>query len=106
MNTLKGFIKPASKKASKAAKDGKKPNAPPMELDFTPPMSGVSTPMPSNLASPAASIFPQGDFRNAPATSVLDIKTDVMVNWLHHQQMEKMWSRGMPGEGVVLKKAR
>jgi hypothetical protein len=36
----------------------------------------------------------------------LDIKTDVMVNWLHHQQMEKMWSRGMPGEGVVLKKAR
>jgi hypothetical protein len=34
------------------------------------------------------------------------LKCDVMVNWLHHQQEERRWTRGGPGEGVVLKRAR
>lgn len=29
-----------------------------------------------------------------------------MVNYLHQQQLEHMWSDGTPGEGVVLKKSR
>ncbi|KAK8210886.1 glycosyl transferase family group 2-domain-containing protein [Phyllosticta capitalensis] len=35
-----------------------------------------------------------------------DIKCDVMVNWLHSQQEEKLWCTGEPEEGVVLKKSR
>ena len=36
----------------------------------------------------------------------MDIKADVMVNWLHQQQQERMWTNLGWGEGVVLKKAR
>jgi hypothetical protein len=51
-------------------------------------------------------MYPQGDFRNSALEEVLDIKSDVMVNWLHQQQMEKLWTSDMPSEGVVLKKTR
>lgn len=37
---------------------------------------------------------------------LVELKTDVMCNWLHQQQLEKMWSSGRRGEGVLLKKAR
>ena len=36
----------------------------------------------------------------------MDIKCDVMVNWLHARQLENMWSSGSIEEGVVLKKAK
>ena len=36
----------------------------------------------------------------------MEIKADVMVNWLHQQQLERMWTNGAMGEGVVLKKSR
>ncbi len=36
----------------------------------------------------------------------MDIKHDVMVNWLYQQQLEKLWGSCLPHEGVVLKKAR
>lgn len=35
-----------------------------------------------------------------------DIKCDVMVNWLHSRQEEKLWTTGEGEEGVVLKKSR
>jgi hypothetical protein len=41
-----------------------------------------------------------------PRESIFDIKADVMVSWLHQQQLERLWSANMSGEGVVLKKAR
>jgi hypothetical protein len=62
--------------------------------------------MRSAFSSRPSSIFPAGDFRNGDSGSILDIKADVMVNWLHQQQMERLWSSEFPGEGVVLKKAR
>lgn len=31
---------------------------------------------------------------------------DIMCNWLHHQQVEKMWSTNAEGEGVMLKRAK
>lgn len=52
------------------------------------------------------SLYPVGDFRNATAEEINDIKCDVMVNWLHSQQEEKLWVAGEEGEGVVLKKSR
>ena len=53
-----------------------------------------------------ASLYPAGDFRNSALEEIIDIKCDVMVNWLHQQQLESMWSSGGPAEGVVLKKTR
>lgn len=50
--------------------------------------------------------FPEGDFRNGTAMQLMDIKADVMVNWLHHQQQERTWTNYGWDEGVVLKKAR
>jgi hypothetical protein len=55
---------------------------------------------------PSSLNFPQGDFRNEPASTVKDIKCEVMVNWLHSKQEEKLWTVGEPGEGVVLKKSK
>ncbi|PQE04687.1 glycosyltransferase family 2 protein [Rutstroemia sp. NJR-2017a BBW] len=51
-------------------------------------------------------MYPDGDFRNGPRESVLDIKSDVMVSYLHQQQLEKMWASGAAGEGVILKKSK
>jgi hypothetical protein len=112
MNTLRGYFQPTFEKPStKSSKDGKKgePAAalPAMQMTITPPQgSPTSTPTRTPFTSRPSSIFPEGDFRNAPAESVLDIKADVMVSWLHQQQVEKLWSTSLPGEGVVLKKAR
>src|SRR5215471_21274749 len=55
---------------------------------------------------PRPSLFPDGDFRNWEAHQVIEIKCDVMVNWLHGQQVENLWFQGDLGEGVVLKKRR
>jgi hypothetical protein len=35
-----------------------------------------------------------------------DIKCEVMVNWLHSQQEERLWIAGEEEEGVMLKKSR
>jgi hypothetical protein len=53
------------------------------------------------------SMYPAGDFRNSRRESLLDVKTDVMCNWLYQQQLEKQYVTGMlPGEGVVIKKGK
>lgn len=50
--------------------------------------------------------YPRGDFRNSSRENVRDIQSTIMVNWLRQMQMEKLWSVGSPGEGVILKKDR
>lgn len=35
-----------------------------------------------------------------------DLKCDVMVNYLHQQQQERLWTMHGEDEGVVLKKSR
>lgn len=50
--------------------------------------------------------YPKSGFRNGPVLQLVDIKTNVMVNWLHYRQQESMWMCGGWDEGVVLKKAR
>ena len=57
------------------------------------------------------SLYPEGDFRNSKhsvygGSSIREVKSHVMVNWLHQQQLEKMWSQGGSGEGVVLRMAK
>ncbi|KAK9415608.1 putative Glycosyl transferase family group 2-domain-containing protein [Seiridium unicorne] len=53
------------------------------------------------------SVYPAGDFRNSARESLLDVKSDVMCNWLYQRQLEKQYVTGMlPGEGVVIKKGK
>jgi hypothetical protein len=104
MNVLKAYLVPKQKK-----KDANKVDVvvPSVGMTVTPPEgSPVPIPIPTHLTSRASSIIPAGDFRNGDTGSILEIKTDIMVNWLYQQQMERMWSLKMPGEGVILKKAR
>lgn len=60
----------------------------------------------SRNSSRPGSIYPAGDFRNSTTEEINDIKCEVMVNWLHSQQEEKLWTSGEEEEGVVLKKSR
>ena len=66
------------------------------------PLTAVATPR----GSRPSSLYPTGDFRNSTLDEINDIKCDVMVNWMHQQQLEKMWSAGSINEGVILKKSR
>lgn len=52
-----------------------------------------------------ASLYPN-DQRKSQMDELNDIKCDVMVNWLYHQQMEALWTAGGQDEGVILKKSK
>ncbi|TVY75954.1 hypothetical protein LSUE1_G009438 [Lachnellula suecica] len=120
MNALRGYFQPASKKSPAEKISSKTTSKNPrhaakatpeladaMEMNITPPNSGFSTPNGSRPGpSRTPSVFPAGDFRNAPRDSILDIRSDFMVNWLNQKQTEKQWSTGKMGEGVVLKRAK
>lgn len=43
---------------------------------------------------------------HADSDAVLQLKADMMVEYVRQQQQRRMWSTNRPGEGVVLKKAR
>lgn len=53
-----------------------------------------------------ASLYPAGDFRNSSMPDINDMKAEIMCNYLHQQQMKKMWSNGGREEGVILRKSR
>ncbi len=112
MNAFKSYFHPGSKKG-----DDKKPVTSNVEMKASPMGSrtpGLSskttpagtTPAASRPVSRPGSIYPSGDFRNAAVDEIADIKADVMVNWLYQQQMERLWTTGDRGEGVLLKKKR
>ena len=52
------------------------------------------------------SLYPAGDFRNSSTPDINDMKTEIMCNYLHQQQLKRMWSNGSLDEGVILKKSR
>jgi hypothetical protein len=56
--------------------------------------------------SAPTSHYPVGDFRNSSQEALRDTQSIIMVYWLRQMQMEKLWSRGLRGEGVILKKGR
>jgi hypothetical protein len=58
------------------------------------------------LSRQNSSKYPVGDFRNQTSEEINDIKCEVMVNWLHSQQEEKLWISDGQEEGVVLKKSK
>lgn len=100
MKSFKSYFHPAGKK------DQVPPPAAPAIVEksssaLSPPTQGQS-----RGSSRPVSLYPTGDFRNSALDEITEIKSDVMVNYLHSQQLEHMWSDGRPGEGVVLKKSR
>lgn len=112
MSFLKSYVTPVK------TEDKKKESVKSMEMSESPRMpmptqspqypwaSQADTATSSPFASRPVSIYPVGDFRNAAMEEINEIKCDVMVNWLHSQQEEKLWTTGEPEEGVVLKKSK
>ena len=107
MNALKGYLAPGKKAEQDAKKAKDTQTTAPMQLEMhtTPPLG---SPLAGSFVdrSRPSSLYPEGDFRNGPRESVLTVRSDVVVSWLHQQQMEKLWAVGAPGEGVILKKGK
>ncbi|KAI9813297.1 MAG: hypothetical protein M1827_004239 [Pycnora praestabilis] len=101
MKSFKSYFAPGAKE-----KKGAPPTVEMTDSPLSPPTPAYSTAKATPNTSRPASIYPTGDFRNSTNEDVLEIKSDVMVNWLHQQQLERMWTTGEPGEGVILKKFR
>ena len=72
----------------------------------SPPGSRGGSRAASRAGSRAPSLLDAAGPSSAAEEAMAALKCDVMVNWLHHQQEERRWTRGGPGEGVVLKRAR
>ncbi|MCJ1244565.1 hypothetical protein MMC30_001763 [Trapelia coarctata] len=105
MKSFGSYFRPAPKKGE--VEEDRKSSS--LEMKTSPLSPGASTSAlgtPRTLGSRPTSIYPSGDFRNGPSNDILEIKCDVMVNWLHQQQLEAMWTNGGVGEGVVLKKIK
>jgi hypothetical protein len=112
MSMLKGYFTPAredahqGKKSEKAVEMSESPRMPISPQLQQPQAPAWRTAPSSPYASRPGSVYPVGDFRNAAMEEINEIKCDVMVNWLHSQQEEKLWTTGEPEEGVVLKMSR
>ena len=103
MKSFKSYLKPgkaAAKEKESAAQEMTTVQQGTRTGSIAPSINGTPR------TSRPASLYPAGDFRNSALEEIIDIKCDVMVNWLHQQQLESMWSSGSSGEGVVLKKTR
>lgn len=76
------------------------------ELDVLPkPSTALKPPnLPDDALSRPTSLYPDTAYRNAQ--NVKELRNDVMVAWLHQQQLERLWTAGEYDEGVVLKKSR
>ena len=62
---------------------------------------------PGSLASyPGSSTDIPGTLNGGSAVNFLDVKCEVMAQWLHSKQEEKIWTSGEPGEGVLVKKSK
>ncbi|KAI9892012.1 MAG: hypothetical protein M1814_002207 [Vezdaea aestivalis] len=110
MRRFKSYIAP-SKKDPESGRDPLPP-MPAMEMVNSPlepptfPNSAATTVPNSAATSRPASIYPDGDFRNGGDDEILEIKSDMMVNYIYQDLVERMWTSEGPGEGVVLKKKR
>ncbi|KAF4535497.1 putative glycosyl transferase family 2 protein [Lasiodiplodia theobromae] len=107
---LKSYFAPRKgedKKKNAAKPDVSNEKAVEARPDSLPPLD---SPRPAYLAGSSGSSpygsRPNSLYRNSGMDQLSEIKCDVMVNWLHSQQEEKLWCAGEYEEGVVLKKAR
>lgn len=91
MNSLKSYFRPAGTQQAAAA-------------DTRRPAESRMPSHPGSRSRPTSSYqYPLGDVE---PDALLQLKSEMMVEYVWTQQRQKMWSVGRPGEGVVLKKAR
>ena len=62
--------------------------------------------LPSSRAASTRAASPAPSKKSTGRNEMNDIKCDVMVNYLHQQQEERLWTSRSVEEGVVLKKSR
>lgn len=104
---LLSYVKPSKAQKKDAVEDHGKLEMSEKPQEATTPVAGSSTPGTSGTWSRPASLYPAGgEYRNSQHDEINEIKSDVMVNWLYQQQMERLWTAGGVDEGVVLKKGR
>ncbi|KAJ4352796.1 hypothetical protein N0V95_003958 [Ascochyta clinopodiicola] len=99
-----GFFKIGKKKAADVELSEKVGDAAQPVTPFTP-----STPRwPGSLASHNGSSadLRRGSHIGVGAANFQDAKCDVMAQWLHSKQEERIWTTGEPGEGVLIKKTK
>lgn len=109
MNFLKSYVRPHGQ--GKAAPPPAA--APPMEMTPSGKTSSTFSHLKSQGNSHAgtrsvsrpASLYPEGDFRNADFAGINAIKCAIASEWLHQQQHKLQIYHATPDEGVVLKKA-
>lgn len=98
-----GFFKLGKKKGGDVELTEKTGDAVPPAEPFAP----TAPRWPGSLASyPGSSTDLPASLLNVTGASYLDVKCDVMAQWLHSKQEEKIWTSGEPGEGVLVKKAK
>jgi hypothetical protein len=106
MKGLKSYFHPTGKKGSGGKNGSLESPAVPVEMTTTLPRGSMNSLGAGSLTSRPSLLHPPGDFRNSAQEDILDIKSEVMTTWLHQQQKKRLWTTDIPGEGVVLKKAR
>lgn len=93
-----GFFKLGRKKAADVEMTEK-------SEDTVTPFTPATPRWPGSLASNPGSSTDLAFTSNA-AASFLDVKCEVMAQWLHSKQEEKIWTSGEPGQGVLVKKSK
>lgn len=97
-----GFFKIGKKKGGDVELTEKKETtAQPVE-----PFMPAAPRWPGSLASHPGSTTDLPGSINGPGANFLDVKCEVMAQWLHSKQEEKIWTSGEPGEGVLVKKSK
>ena len=96
-----GFFKLGKKKGGDVEMTEKKGDA-------IQPVEPLAAPQwPGALASQAGSTTDLPEWLNgATGANFLDVKCEVMAQWLHSKQEENIWTSGEPGEGVLVKKSK
>ena len=71
---------------------------------FTPlQLGGINSPSSSSIADSDPSRESSTSSRTDP---VRDVKAEILANWLHTKQEERVWTFGGTGEGVFMKRAK
>ncbi len=106
-------LRAVSLSPSRAVNSPARAQSPASTKELTPEKTPVGSPQKSSAPSTrpnsarnsrVSGIFPLAD---GSETSLLDIKSDMMVKWMYEQQLRKQYTSGAnPAEGVVLKKCR
>ncbi|KAI9670489.1 MAG: hypothetical protein M1817_004356 [Caeruleum heppii] len=103
MKAFKGYFRPA---ASKRRQEPPTPLPSTQIRDAPSPQRQITHGSKLSSSEGSLTVYPLGDFRNSSAVNMLDMKTEMMAQYLWEAQRKKMWSTGHGDEGVMLKKER